>query len=70
MNGYMNTSKIAEFVGYSKSFLNKNKGVLFFKDTHYFVNDTGTRWKVSVMDAWVKGKEVSCRAKGILDMVS
>lgn len=61
---------MAAYIGYSKSFLEKNRGSLFFEGTHYFKNSRGTRWKVSEMVAWVEGKEISNKAKDIVAMVS
>lgn len=53
------TSKMAQYLGISKDFLLKNKGILFKKGIHYY-EPTGikkTLWNVSQMEKWVTNKE-------------
>jgi len=70
MSEYMSTPKMAQFIGYSKDYLMKHREVLFFHGTHYFTRDKRINWKVSEMIAWIENKNMSKKAKEILDMVS
>lgn len=67
---YLKTSNMAKLIGYSKDYLLKNRGILFFENVHYFVKERRTDWKVIKMIEWVENKNVSDKAKSILDLVS
>ena len=67
---YLKTNDMAKMIGYSKDYLLKNRGVLFFENIHYFPKDKRTNWKVSTMIEWMENKNVSDKAKDILDLVS
>ena len=67
---YLKTSHMAKLIGYSKDYLLKNRGILFFENVHYFVKERRTDWKVIKMIEWVENKNVSDKAKSILDLVS
>ena len=71
---YLPTPKMAELIGYSADYLFKNRGILFFEDTHYFIKKFNKKerldWKVEKMREWVENKDISNKAKNILDMVS
>jgi len=67
---YLQTGAMAKRIGYSKDYLLRNRGILFFEDIHYFSKPKRTDWKVSKMIEWVENKHVSAKAKDILDWVS
>ncbi len=67
---YLKTNDMAKMIGYSKDYLLKHRGVLFFENIHYFSKDKRTNWKVSKILEWVENKYVSDKAKDILDLVS
>ncbi len=67
---YLKTSHMAKLIGYSKDYLLKNREILFFENVHYFVKERRTDWKVIKMIEWVENKNVSDKAKSILDLVS
>ena len=67
---YLQTSQMARLIGYSKDYLLRNRGVLFFEGIHYFRKPRRTDWKVSAMIEWVENKTLSEQAKSILDLVS
>ena len=67
---YLQTSQMARLIGYSKDYLLRNRGVLFFEGIHYFRKPRRTHWKVSAMIEWVENKTISDQAKSILDLVS
>ncbi|MCH9741480.1 MAG: hypothetical protein K0U38_11680 [Epsilonproteobacteria bacterium] len=67
---YLKTNDMAKHIGYSGDFLLKNKEVIFFKNVHYFPKEKRTNWKVSEMVAWVENKNISDKAKSVLDLVS
>ncbi len=67
---YMKTSAMAQILGYHGDYLLKNRGVLFFEEIHYFPKDKRIDWKVSEMISWVENKNLSTKAKEILDLVS
>ncbi|UFH58861.1 hypothetical protein [Sulfurovum mangrovi] len=67
---YLKTNDMAKMIGYSKDYLLKHKGVFFFEGTHYFTKQKRTNWKVSSMIAWIENKNLSDKAKEILDLVS
>jgi len=67
---YLKTNDMAKLVGYSKDYLLKYRGILFFEGTHFFTKDNRTNWKVSSIIAWIENKNMSDKAKNILDMVS
>lgn len=66
------TSKMAKYVGYSADFLNKNKGVIFFKGKHYNI-PSGTKrtaWVVEEMEKWALGRvKISPTAQKVLDNI-
>ena len=74
MSDYLPTPKMAEKIGYSSDFLFKNVGIIFQENIHFFTKDSGKKkrmdWKVSSMIGWVENKDISDKAKNILDMVS
>jgi hypothetical protein len=67
---YLQTRPMAKMIGYSKDYLLRNRGILFFEGTHYFTKPRRTDWKVSAMIAWIENKSISDQAKEILDLVS
>lgn len=67
---YLKTNDMARLISYSNDYLLKNKKVIFFEGTHYFTKDKRTNWKVSNMIAWIENKNISDKAKAILDLVS
>lgn len=67
---YLKTNDMAKLIGYSGDYLLKNREVLFFEGTHYFPKEKRIDWKVNPMVAWVENKNLSSKAKEILDMVS
>ncbi len=67
---YLQTRSMAQLIGYSKDYLLRNRGILFFEGVHYFTKPRRTNWKVSAMIAWVEGNNLSDQAKSILDLVS
>jgi hypothetical protein len=67
---YLKTNDMAKMIGYSKDYLLKNRGVLFFENIHYFSKDKRINWKVSKILEWVENTNVSSKAKDILDLVS
>lgn len=67
---YLQTRQMARLLGYSKDFLLKNRGILFFEGVHYFRKPRRTDWKVSAMIDWVENRGLSEQAKSILDLVS
>ncbi|WP_294953993.1 hypothetical protein [Sulfurovum sp.] len=67
---YLKTNDMAKMIGYSKDYLLKNRGVFFFENIHYFSKERRTDWKVSKVIEWVENKNVSDKAKNILDLVS
>lgn len=67
---YLKTTAMAKYLGYSKDFLLKNKGLIFFEGEHYFSKDNRIDWKVPTMEAWIENKCISAQALEILEMVS
>jgi len=67
---YLKTNDMAKMIGYSKDYLLKNRGILFFENIHYFSKDKRINWKVSKILEWVENTNVSSKAKDILDLVS
>jgi len=67
---YLKTNDMAKMIGYSKDYLLKNRGVLFFEGEHFFTKKGRTNWKVSRIVEWIENKTMSDKAKNILDMVS
>jgi hypothetical protein len=61
---------MAKLIGYSGDYLLKNREVLFFETVHYFPKEKRIDWKVSKMIEWVENKNISTKAKAILDLVS
>lgn len=70
MSEYLKTKDMATHIGYSKDYLLKNRGVLFFQGTHFFPKGKRIDWKVSELISWVENKSMSSQAKEILDLVS
>ena len=66
------TSKMANYLGLSADFLNKNKEVIFFKEQHY-TNPSGvkrTLWIVEEMEKWALGQvKISPAAQKVLDNI-
>lgn len=67
---YLKTNDMAKLVGYSSDYLLKNRGILFHENIHFFTKFKRIDWKVSLMIEWVEGKNISDKAKSILEMVS
>jgi hypothetical protein len=67
---YLKTSDMAKLIGYSGDYLLKNREVLFFDGIHYFPKEKRIDWKVPKMIEWVENKNLSSKAKDILDLVS
>lgn len=67
---YLKTLDMAKLIGYSKDYLLKNRGVLFFEKVHYFPKEKRIDWKVDRMIDWIEDKSMSDKAKDILDLVS
>jgi len=67
---YLQTRQMATLIGYSKDYLLRNRGILFFEGTHYFTKPRRTDWKVAAMIAWVENQTISDQAKAILNLVS
>jgi hypothetical protein len=66
---YLQTRPMANMIGYSKDYLLRNRGVLFFEGVHYFPKARRTDWKVSAMIDWIENNRLSSQAKEILDRV-
>lgn len=67
------TSKMAEILGVSVDFLNKNKGILFFEGVHYNTprGRKNPLWVVEEMEKWALNKEpISEKAQKVLDTIS
>ena len=67
---YLKTNDMAKHIGYSGDYLLNNRNVLFFESIHYFPKPKRIDWKVSKMIEWIENKNLSDKAKEILDMVS
>jgi len=67
---YLKTNNMAILIGYSRDYLLNNREILFFKDLHYFPKEKRIDWKVEKMIEWVENKDLSDKAKEILDLVS
>ena len=67
---YLKTNDMAKLIGYSGDYLLKNREVFFFEGIHYFPKDKRIDWKVSKMIEWIENKNLSDKAKEILDLVS
>jgi len=67
---YLKTNDMGKLIGYSGDYLLKNRGVIFFENIHYFPKNKRTDWKVSKMIEWVENKNISAKAKSVLEMVS
>lgn len=67
---YLKTNDMAKLIGYSGDYLLKNRGVLFIEGVHFFPKSKRVDWKISKMIEWVEGKNISSKAKEILDLVS
>jgi hypothetical protein len=67
---YLGTAKMARLLGYSKDYLLRNRGVLFFEGIHYFPKERRTDWKVTAMIDWVENNRLSPQAQEVLDRVS
>ncbi|GIT98821.1 hypothetical protein [Sulfurovum sp. TSL1] len=67
---YLKTSKMAKFLGYSPDFLKDNREIIFFENVHYFSKKKRIDWKVSKMVEWMENKNMSDKAREILDFVS
>jgi len=71
---YLKTRDMARLIGYSPDYLLQNREILFTRGVHYFpkMNSGKPRidWKVDAVLAWVEGKELSSKAKSILDLIS
>ena len=67
---YLKTNDMAKLIGYSGDYLLKNRGTIFLEAVHYFPKHKRIDWKVSKMIEWVENKNLSEKAKEILDMVS
>ena len=61
---------MAALIGYSGDYLLQNREVLFFEGTHFFPKEKRIDWKVSKMIEWIENKNLSDKAKDILDLVS
>ena len=60
---------MAKLIGYSRDYLLKNREILFFEDIHYYTKEKRINWKVTKMIEWVENKNLSDKAKEILDLV-
>lgn len=67
---YLKTNDMAKLIGYSGDYLLKNRGTLFVESVHYFPKEKRLDWKVSKMIEWVENKNISAKAKSVLEMVS
>ncbi len=67
---YLKTKDMAALIGYSGDYLLHNREILFFEGTHYFPKEKRIDWKVSKMIEWIENKNLSDKAKDILDLVS
>jgi len=67
---YLKTNDMAKLIGYSKDYLLKYRGVFFFEGTHFFTKNNRTNWKVDSIIAWIENKNMSDKAKNILNLVS
>jgi len=67
---YLKTKDMAALIGYSGDYLLQNREVLFFEGTHFFPKEKRIDWKVSKMIEWIENKNLSDKAKDILDLVS
>lgn len=67
---YLKTKDMAALIGYSGDYLLQNREILFFEGTHYFPKEKRIDWKVSKMIEWIENKNLSDKAKDILDLVS
>jgi len=68
-SNYLKTNDMAKYIGYSTHFLLKNKNIIFFENVHYFSKELRTNWKVSEMIAWVENKNMTDKAKSVLDTI-
>ena len=66
---YLKTNDMAKLIGYSGDYLLKNREIFFFEGIHYFPKDKRIDWKVSKMVEWIENKNLSDKAKAILDLV-
>jgi len=66
---YLKTNDMAKLIGYSRDYLLKNREILFFEDIHYYTKEKRINWKVTKMIEWVENKNLSDKAKEILDLV-
>jgi len=65
------TSKMAAYLGVSKDFLRKNKGILFKQGKH-FNRPIGTKrdmWIVAEMEKWALNRNVSKEALEVLNNI-
>ena len=67
---YLKTNDMAKLIGYSGDYLLKNRDVLFFENVHYYPKEKRIDWKVLKMIEFVENKNISAKAKAVLDMVS
>ena len=67
---YLKTNDMAKLIGYSGDYLLKNRDILFFENIHYFPKEKRIDWKVLKMIEFVENKNISAKAKAVLDMVS
>ncbi len=54
---YLSTGQMAKYLGLSKDFLLRNRGLLFIEGKHYF-NPAGINkllWNIEAMEVWVRG---------------
>ena len=65
------TSKMANYLGVDRGFLQRNKGILFKQGKH-FNRPIGTKrdmWIVAEMEKWALNRNVSKEALEILDTI-
>lgn len=67
---YLKTKDMAKFIGYSQDFLLSKRDVLFFAGIHFFPKEKRIDWNVDKMIEWVEDKQISQKAKVIVDLVS
>jgi len=53
---YLKTSDMAKMIGYSKDYLLRNRGILFFEGDHFFMKKGRTNWKVARIIEWIENK--------------
>jgi len=57
MKRYLKTKDAAEYISVSKSFLEKNMGLIFKEGVHYYQPSDARllRWDIYALDQWIQG---------------